>query len=152
MPGLKERAKTLVELVDGAAFLFAERPLVIVGKYHGEPGGEIVVSGYTGRGRFEQRIKVVAGQPDPANDGLKYLWARERVRLLSDFRVVDDGEAGRLALTEQACADRERQLEHLAATHREVLASVAASASWRITAPMRAIARHVLHRPHGVLP
>ena len=80
--------------------LFAERPLVIVGKYHGEPGGEIVVSGYTGRGRFEQRIKVVAGQPDPANDGLKYLWARERVRLLSDFRVVDDGEAGRLALTE----------------------------------------------------
>ncbi|TIP53236.1 MAG: glutamate--tRNA ligase, partial [Mesorhizobium sp.] len=27
MPGLKERAKTLVELVDGAAFLFAERPL-----------------------------------------------------------------------------------------------------------------------------
>ena len=27
MPGLKERAKTLVELADGAAFLFAERPL-----------------------------------------------------------------------------------------------------------------------------
>ncbi|MGO8798956.1 MAG: glutamate--tRNA ligase [Roseiarcus sp.] len=27
MPGLKERAKTLVELLDGAAFLFAERPL-----------------------------------------------------------------------------------------------------------------------------
>ena len=29
MPGLKERAKTLVELADGAAFLFAERPLDI---------------------------------------------------------------------------------------------------------------------------
>jgi glutamyl-tRNA synthetase len=28
MPGLKDRAKTLVELADGAAFLFAERPLV----------------------------------------------------------------------------------------------------------------------------
>jgi glutamyl-tRNA synthetase len=27
MPGLKERAKTLVELLDGARFLFAERPL-----------------------------------------------------------------------------------------------------------------------------
>ena len=27
MPGLKERAKTLVELADGAAFLFAERPV-----------------------------------------------------------------------------------------------------------------------------
>ena len=29
MPGLKERAKTLVELADGASFLFAERPLSI---------------------------------------------------------------------------------------------------------------------------
>ncbi|MBX3582644.1 MAG: glutamate--tRNA ligase [Rhizobiaceae bacterium] len=29
MPGLKERAKTLVELADGAAFLFAARPLVV---------------------------------------------------------------------------------------------------------------------------
>ena len=29
MPGLKERAKTLVELVDGASFLFALRPLAI---------------------------------------------------------------------------------------------------------------------------
>jgi glutamyl-tRNA synthetase len=29
MPGLKERAKTLVELVDGARFLFADRPIVL---------------------------------------------------------------------------------------------------------------------------
>jgi glutamyl-tRNA synthetase len=29
MPGLKERAKTLVELLDSAAFLFAKRPLVM---------------------------------------------------------------------------------------------------------------------------
>jgi glutamyl-tRNA synthetase len=29
LPGLKERAKTLVELVDGAAFLFADRPLAM---------------------------------------------------------------------------------------------------------------------------
>ncbi|MCX5514573.1 glutamate--tRNA ligase [Kaistia algarum] len=29
LPGLKERAKTLIELKDGAAFLFAERPLAL---------------------------------------------------------------------------------------------------------------------------
>jgi glutamyl-tRNA synthetase len=29
MPGLKERAKTLVELLDGAAFLVADRPIAI---------------------------------------------------------------------------------------------------------------------------
>ncbi|ACB95050.1 glutamate--tRNA ligase [Beijerinckia indica] len=32
MPGLKERAKTLVELLDGANFLFAERPLELDAK------------------------------------------------------------------------------------------------------------------------
>ena len=32
MPGLKERAKTLVELLDGAMFLFAERPLPMEAK------------------------------------------------------------------------------------------------------------------------
>ncbi|MGO8846188.1 MAG: glutamate--tRNA ligase [Methylocella sp.] len=32
MPGLKERAKTLIELLDGANFLFADRPLVLDAK------------------------------------------------------------------------------------------------------------------------
>jgi glutamyl-tRNA synthetase len=32
MPGLKERAKTLIELLDGAAFLLASRPLPLDGK------------------------------------------------------------------------------------------------------------------------
>ena len=32
MPGLKERAKTLVELIDSAAFIFADRPLPIDAK------------------------------------------------------------------------------------------------------------------------
>ncbi|AZO08033.1 MULTISPECIES: glutamate--tRNA ligase [unclassified Mesorhizobium] len=40
MPGLKERAKTLVELVDGAAFLFAERPLTLDDKAAGLLGSD----------------------------------------------------------------------------------------------------------------
>ena len=46
MPGLKERAKTLVELLDGAAFLFAARPLAMDARateiLHG--GGDRVLS------------------------------------------------------------------------------------------------------------
>jgi glutamyl-tRNA synthetase len=45
LPGLKERAKTLVELVDGAAFLFAARPLAMDAK-----AGEILANG--GRGHL----------------------------------------------------------------------------------------------------
>ncbi|PBC04795.1 glutamate--tRNA ligase [Mesorhizobium sp. WSM3860] len=40
MPGLKERAKTLVELVDGAGFLFAERPLRLDEKAAGLLGSD----------------------------------------------------------------------------------------------------------------
>jgi len=29
MPGLKERAKTLLDLIDGASFIFAERPITV---------------------------------------------------------------------------------------------------------------------------
>ena len=39
MPGLKERAKTLVELADGAAFLFAKRPLALDDKAQALAGG-----------------------------------------------------------------------------------------------------------------
>ncbi len=40
MPGLKERARTLVELLDGAMFLFAERPLAMDAK-----AGDILLKG-----------------------------------------------------------------------------------------------------------
>ncbi|TGT93563.1 glutamate--tRNA ligase [Mesorhizobium sp. M5C.F.Ca.ET.164.01.1.1] len=40
LPGLKERTKTLVELADGAAFLFAERPLRIDEKAAALLGGD----------------------------------------------------------------------------------------------------------------
>jgi Ca-activated chloride channel family protein len=68
--------------------LFAERPLVLVGKYRGEPSGAITVTGFTGQGRFERRMNMSKNLVSPANDAIKYLWARERVALLSDFAAV----------------------------------------------------------------
>ncbi len=47
MPGLKERAKTLVELLDGAQFLFATRPLALDAKAEDilDKGGRAVLAG-----------------------------------------------------------------------------------------------------------
>src|SRR6202045_582245 len=47
MPGLKERAKTLIELLDGAKFLFADRPLVLDAKAAGilDAGGRAHIAG-----------------------------------------------------------------------------------------------------------
>lgn len=62
--------------------LFASRPLVLAGKYRGEPAGEIVVSGFTGEGRFERRVKVDRSRLDANAEALRYLWARERLAAL----------------------------------------------------------------------
>jgi Ca-activated chloride channel homolog len=67
--------------------LFAERPLVIAGKYRGEPAGEIVVTGFTGEGPFERRIPM-KGRTATSGDALKFLWARDRVAVISDFRLA----------------------------------------------------------------
>jgi glutamyl-tRNA synthetase len=47
VPGLKERAKTLIELLDGAKFLFADRPLVLDAKAASilDEGGRMHVAG-----------------------------------------------------------------------------------------------------------
>lgn len=57
MPGLKERAKTLIELLDGAAFLFACRPLHIDAKAE-----EILANG--GRAHIAKLLPLLAALQD----------------------------------------------------------------------------------------
>ncbi|MCB1379542.1 MAG: glutamate--tRNA ligase [Alphaproteobacteria bacterium] len=57
MPGLKDRAKTLVELVAGATFLFAERPLTLDAKAQ-----QIMADG--GRDILAELLPVVAAVSD----------------------------------------------------------------------------------------
>jgi glutamyl-tRNA synthetase len=54
MPGLKERAKTLVELMDGAKFLFAKRPLQLDEK-------AAVLLDADGRQRLAEVVKALEG-------------------------------------------------------------------------------------------
>jgi glutamyl-tRNA synthetase len=55
MPGLKARAKTLVELADGADFLFAQRPLVMEPK-----AADLVAKGRTHLANVLERLKALA--------------------------------------------------------------------------------------------
>jgi Ca-activated chloride channel homolog len=71
--------------------IFAERPVIIFGKYHGTPKGSIILSGNSGNGRIEQRIDLASAAPDPANSGLRYLWAREKIRQLDDLANIGYG-------------------------------------------------------------
>jgi Ca-activated chloride channel homolog len=68
--------------------LFAERPIVLFGKWRGKPEGEIVVSGMGGAGKYVRSFRVSETKPSKDHDALKYLWARTKISRLSDFASV----------------------------------------------------------------
>ncbi|MES1242264.1 MAG: VIT domain-containing protein [Acidobacteriota bacterium] len=77
--------------------LFAERPLVVFGKWHGQAAGTIRVRGEGGEGSYEKVFDVSAAQSSEENRALRYLWARSRVARLSDDG--DTSEETRRAVT-----------------------------------------------------
>jgi Ca-activated chloride channel family protein len=71
------------------ADVFAERPLVIFGKYKGNAEGSINISGISGDGKYVRKIAVRENMADERNSALTYLWAREKIRVLDDYASLD---------------------------------------------------------------
>ncbi|HOG80948.1 MAG TPA: VIT domain-containing protein [Smithellaceae bacterium] len=65
--------------------VLAERPVLVFGKWRGNAGGTIRVSGVAGEGKYAESVKVVNYKASGDNAALKYLWARHRIMLLSDY-------------------------------------------------------------------
>lgn len=65
--------------------VFANRPVVVFGKYKGTRKGSIELTGVSGNGRFVNKFDVAQVSPDASNSALRYLWARSRIADLSDF-------------------------------------------------------------------
>ncbi|MDD9909709.1 MAG: glutamate--tRNA ligase [Ahrensia sp.] len=85
MPGLKERAKTLTDLIEGARFLFAERPLELSEKGLGILDGDEAAA----RGVLSGLIPVLEGL-----DGWSLEAIEEAVR---DFTKAKDLKLGKVA-------------------------------------------------------
>lgn len=67
--------------------LFAERPLVLFGKYK-KASGSVIVRGKTAKSNFRKVIKVRSSMEDESNSAIKYLWAREKIATLDDYGKV----------------------------------------------------------------
>lgn len=67
--------------------LFAQRPLILFGKYNNAVG-KVKVKGKTVGGTYEEEIAVGPATEDKDLRGLKYLWAREKIARLSDYGRV----------------------------------------------------------------
>ncbi len=67
--------------------LFAERPLIIYGKWRGNPTGKIQIKGYQGESIYSETIEVNKAEAS-RNKALRYLWARNRIAELGDFEKL----------------------------------------------------------------
>lgn len=70
--------------------LFAEKPIVICGKYKGSTEGSIRVSGMNGKRSYSETISTQNCRPRNSNRALRYLWARKRIQLLDDYGELSD--------------------------------------------------------------
>ena len=69
----------------GIPDVFAERPVIVFGKWRGEPKGKITLRGSTGKGRYQRSIDVEGVKPLSSNSALRYLWARSRIAQIGDY-------------------------------------------------------------------
>jgi Ca-activated chloride channel homolog len=72
--------------------MLAERPIIIYGKYKGTPSGMVTVKGRAGRGTYKQTFDLSKITPLKSNSALRYLWAREKIKLLEYYSSNADRE------------------------------------------------------------
>lgn len=76
--------------------LFAQRPVVVTGRYRGAASGVLRVRGRAADGPFEAVVDLGAATPDPRHAAIATLWARERARALGDALAMGEDVKGEL--------------------------------------------------------
>ncbi|HBS87795.1 MAG: hypothetical protein A2W91_11230 [Bacteroidetes bacterium GWF2_38_335] len=72
--------------------VMAERPVIIYGKYRNNADGSITLKGHAGKEKFKKTIKFSEAKPDKRNSAIRYLWARERIKMLDDYNNANYDE------------------------------------------------------------
>jgi Ca-activated chloride channel family protein len=80
--------------------VFAERPIVVYGKYTGKAGGRIHVKGATGSRSFSKTLHVEASPPQTSNQAIRFLWARNRIAQWSDMMSLSHDTKFKKAITQ----------------------------------------------------
>ena len=82
------------------SILYAQKPLVLFGKWRGEPSGTITVSGQTGSESYVQEIPVSDVAVDTENEAVRYLWARTKLDQLAGFGSIRNDDSVKEDITQ----------------------------------------------------
>ncbi len=66
--------------------LFASRPIIIAGKYKSNSSGTLRLNGISGNEKYSSTLDIKKTKLN--TKALKYLWAREKIRLLADYNKI----------------------------------------------------------------
>jgi len=73
--------------------VLSERPVIVFGKWQGEPQGTITLTGMTGNNqKYAQRFEVGNVAPRQENVALRYLWARHQIMILGDYNLLQPSD------------------------------------------------------------
>jgi len=80
--------------------VFAEKPVVVFGKWRGTPSGRLVIEGLTANGNYRGTVDL-AKEADAGLDhaALRTLWARHRIASLTDQEKLDGSQEQAKAIT-----------------------------------------------------
>jgi len=79
--------------------VFANRPILIYGKFKGKRQGEFKVSGFTGSKAYSQSFDIQTASISNKNSALKYLWARKKIESLNDLTAFNPGSSVKEEIT-----------------------------------------------------
>lgn len=83
--------------LDALPDVLGGRPVLLYGKWRGEPRGQLVLEGQAASGTHTDVVPVRA--PDADASALRHLWARSRIQQLSDQEALEGGSGQRDAIT-----------------------------------------------------
>jgi Ca-activated chloride channel homolog len=75
--------------------VFAQRPVVVFGKWRGEPKGRMILEGRGADGPFRAALDITSRQTLGPTNALRYLWARRRIANLSDQEALGGSGSNR---------------------------------------------------------
>ncbi len=84
--------------------VFSDRPIIVFGKWRGQSKGRITLNGISGNGSYREDIEVQRVKSLKSNSALRYLWARHRITMLSDYNKLRSNEKRVKEVTELGLA------------------------------------------------
>jgi Ca-activated chloride channel family protein len=75
--------------------LFSAKPIIITGRYSGNPTGKITIKGYQGTGDYSRTIPVDFSAASENNAALEKIWARHKVEdlMAQDWNGIQSGNS-----------------------------------------------------------